>query len=175
VDRIATIRRTVWQLRGSSEAHFVGVDAMRLIVLPLAGRFELCARLGLVFVPPGFDGGKIVHAVLAGSPSTLAGIEPRDIIVSVDGQPWHSVRHLTFSDRRPSDITTKTFVARYFTFAKIVVRVLPQPFRPLDEIAKEAAHVVAARQAPDTTPYRNPRFDDIRELLAPISRRSRRR
>jgi hypothetical protein len=152
---------------------------VRLILQPIAGGFELCARLGLVFVPSstrlqGFDGGKIVHAVLDGSPSARAGIEPRDIIMSVDGKPWDSVRHLTFSDRRPSEITARTFVARYFTFAKIAVRVPPEPYRPLDDIAGEAATAVAARPAPDRTPYRNPRYDDIRELLA-LYRRGRRR
>jgi S1-C subfamily serine protease len=85
----------------------VGVDAVRLIVQPIAGGFELCARLGLVFLASstrlqGFDGGKIVHAVLDGSPGARAGIEPRDIIVSVDGRPWDSVRHIVFSDRRAS-------------------------------------------------------------------------
>jgi hypothetical protein len=60
----------------------VGVDAVRLIVQPIAGGFELCARLGLVFLASstrlqGFDGGKIVHAVLDGSPGARAGIEPR--------------------------------------------------------------------------------------------------
>ena len=107
---------------------------MRLIVQSIAGGFELCARLGLIFVPSqnlagrtlagqsapqGFDGDRIVHAVLDGSPSARAGVEPRDIIISVDGKSWDSVRYLTFSDRRPSEITAVTFVARYLTFAKI--------------------------------------------------------
>jgi membrane-associated protease RseP (regulator of RpoE activity) len=110
-------------------------------VQPIAGGFDLCARLGLIFVPgilagktlgqsapvQGFDGGKIIHAVLRDSPSARAGIEPRDIIISVDGKPWDSVRYLTFSDRCASEITAATFVARYFTFAKIVVRVPPEP------------------------------------------------
>src|SRR6266849_205555 len=135
---------------------------MRLIVLPLAGGFELCARLGLIFVsapPQGFfDGGKIIHAVLDGSPCARAGIEPRDIIMSVDGRPWDSIRHLTFSDRRPSEINAETFVASYFAFAKVALRVPPEPFRPLDDIATEAAYIIAARPVPDTAPYRNPRF-----------------
>jgi membrane-associated protease RseP (regulator of RpoE activity) len=158
----------------------MGVDAVRLIVQPIVGGFELCARLGLVFVAPSVrlvssDSDKIVHAVLDGSPGARAGIEPRDIIVSVDGQPWASVRDMVFSDRRPSEITARTFVARYFTFAKIAVRVPPEPYRPLDNIAREAAAVIAARPVPDRTPYRNPRYDDIRELLAPPHRRRRRR
>jgi membrane-associated protease RseP (regulator of RpoE activity) len=159
----------------------VGVDAVRLIVQPIAGGFELCARLGLVFVPPSmrvacFDGGKIVHAVLDGSPGARAGIEHRDIIVSVDGQPWDSVRHIAFSDRRQSEIIARTFVARYFAFAKIAVRVPSEPYRQLDDIAREAAGVIAARPAPDTAPYRNQRFDDddIRGLLASLRRRLRR-
>jgi hypothetical protein len=155
---------------------------VRLIVQPIVGGFELCARLGLVFVPPSmrlacFDGGNIVHivhAVLDGSPGDRAGIEPRDIIVSVDGQPWDSIPHMVFSDRRPSEITARTFVARYFTFALIVMRVPPEPYRLLDNIAEKAAAVIAARPVPDRTPYRNPRNDDIRELLASLHRRRRR-
>jgi membrane-associated protease RseP (regulator of RpoE activity) len=156
---------------------------MRLIVQPVAGGFELCARLGLVLVPPQLrcplEGARIVHAVLDRSPGARAGIEARDIIVSVDGQPWDSVRRLTFSDRRPSEITAQTFVARYFTFAKIPLRVPPEPYRSLDDIAAEVAAVIAARPTPDKTPYRNPRFDfDInerRELMARLKRRRRRR
>jgi hypothetical protein len=152
---------------------------MRLIVQPIAGGFELCARLGLIFVSAQqlgfFAVGKIIHAVLDGSPSGRAGIEPRDIIMSVDGKPWDGVRSLTFSDRRPSEITAETFVARYFTFTKIAMRVPPEPYRPLDDIAREAGSVIAARPTPDRTPYRNPRCDDIRELLALLSRRRRRR
>jgi hypothetical protein len=158
----------------------MGAGAMRLIVQPIAGGFELCARLGLIFVPSsmrlqGFDGGKIVHAVLDGSPRARAGIESRDIIVSVDGKPWDAIRGLTFSDRRSSEITAETFVARYFTITKIVMRVPPEPYRPLDDIAREAVSVIAARPTPDRAPYRNPRFDDMRELLASLSRRRRRR
>jgi len=154
---------------------------MRLILQPTAGGFELCARLGLILVPPqlrglaGFGGGKIVHAVLDDSPSARAGIEPRDIVMSIDGRPWDAVRCLTFSDRRPSEITAETFVARYFTVAKVLMRVPPEPYRPLDDITTEAADIIAARPAPDTTPYRNPRFDDIRALLASLPRRRRRR
>jgi membrane-associated protease RseP (regulator of RpoE activity) len=157
---------------------------MRLIMQPMAGGFELCARLGLVFVPPsrrlhGFDGSKIVHAVLDDSPGARAGIEHRDIIVSVDGRPWDAVRDIVFSDRRPSEITAQTFVARYFAFAKVAVRVPPEPYRQLDDIAAEAAAVIAARPAPDTAPYRNPRFDldpdIVREWSARLSPRRRRR
>jgi membrane-associated protease RseP (regulator of RpoE activity) len=161
---------------------------MRLIVQPIAGGFELCARLGLVLAPSKnltgqtfaggptplegfFGGGRIVHAVLDGSPGARAGIEPRDIILTVDGTPWDSVRRLTFSDRRPSEITFKTFVARYFAFAKIAVRVPPEPYRLLDDIAVEAEAIIAARPTPDRTPYRNPRFDDMRELVARFSSR----
>src|SRR5712671_944361 len=128
---------------------------MRLIVQPLAGGFELCARLGLIFVSAplqGFGGGKIIHAVLGGSPGARAGTEPRDIIMALNGKPWDAVRSLTFSDRRPSEIVAETFVARYFTFAKVAVRVPPEPYRPLDDIAREAAGVIAARPAPDTSP-----------------------
>ncbi len=151
---------------------------MRLIVQPIAGDFHLCARLGLIFVPPSarfalFDGCKVVHAVLDDSPSARAGIEHRDVIMSVDGQRLEAILHMVFSDRRPTEITVQTFVARYFTVANIAVRVPPEPYRSLDDIAREAADIVAARPEPDRTPYLNPRFDGIRALLAP--RRGRRR
>jgi len=95
--------------------------------------------------------------------------------MSVDGRPWDSIRHLTFSDRRPSEINAETFVASYFAFAKVALRVPPEPFRPLDDIATEAAYIIAARPVPDTAPYRNPRFDDMRGLVTSLSRRGRRR
>jgi hypothetical protein len=148
---------------------------MRLIVQPMAGGFELCARLGLVLVPGRSVGGKVVHAVLDGSPSARARIEPRDIIHAVHGAPWDRIRHLTFSDRRPTEITLKTFVACYFAITSITVRVPPEPYRPLDDIVAEAEAIIAARPTPDTTPYRNPQYDDMRELLARFSRRGRRR
>ena len=159
----------------------MGTGAMRLIVQLVVGGFELCARLGLVLVSAHVFGlnSKAVHAVLDDSPSARAGIVPRDIIIAIDNAPWDSVRRLTFSDRRPSEVTLKTFVARYFTFTNITVRVPPEPYRPLDDIAAEAANVIAARPAPDRTPYRNPRWDewdDMRELVARLSsRRGRRR
>jgi len=153
---------------------------MRLIVQSIAGGFELCARLGLLLVPgekfgSAGRGGKIVHAVLNDSPCARAGIEARDIIFAIDGKSWDSVRHMSFSDRRPTEITAQTFVARYFTLAKITVRVPPEPDRPIGDITAEGAAVVTARPKPDTTPYRNPCFDDMRELLARFSRRGRRR
>jgi membrane-associated protease RseP (regulator of RpoE activity) len=157
----------------------MGAGAVRLIVQPLTDRFELCARLGLVLTSwvrqGGFDGCKIVHAVLDGSPSAHAGIEPRDVIVSFNGVPWDSVRHLAFSDKRHSEITAVIFVARYFTVATILLRVPPEPYRSLDRIATEAADVIAAQPTPDTTPYRNPRLDEQREFLATLSRGLRRR
>jgi hypothetical protein len=160
-------------------AHFMGAGTMRLIVQPFAGRFELCARLGLLLIPAerlnsAGRGGKIVHAALDGSPGARAGIETRDIIFLIDGMPWDSVRQLTFSDRRPTEITAETFVARYFTLAKITVRVPPEPYRHIEEITAEAANIITARPTLDKTPYRNPRFDDMRELLARFSRRGRR-
>jgi hypothetical protein len=147
---------------------------VRLIVQPVFGGFELCARLGLLLVP-GRDEGKIVHAVLEDSPSARAGIEPRDIIVSLDRTPWEALRHLTFSDRHPSDVVAEIFVARYFTLGKITVRVSPEPYRRLEDIDAQTAKIIAVRPAPDTTPYRNPRPDfeeRIRELtgwIRPLS------
>jgi hypothetical protein len=146
---------------------------MRLIVQPIAGEFELCARLGLILVP--VESGRIVHAVLDGSPCAQAGIEVRDIVFAVDKVPWNSVRSLTFSDRRPSEIYLKTFVARYFATTNIQVRVPPEPYRPIEEIVAEAANIIAARPESDRTPYVNPRFDWVGEFWAPRLRRSRRR
>jgi hypothetical protein len=148
---------------------------MRLIVQPFGSGFELCARLGLVFVAGERLDGRIVHAVLGRSPSAQAGIEARDIIFAVGKTPWETVRRLTFSDRRPSEITLRVFVARYFAVTGVTVRVPPQPYQPLDDIAAEAAAIIAARPMPDTRPYQNPRFDEVRELLARFSRRRRRR
>jgi hypothetical protein len=153
---------------------FVGAGAVRLIVQPFAGGFELCARLGLVLVPAQDLGGKIVHAVLGDSPSARASIEPLDIVITVDKAPWDSVRRLTFSDRRPSELSLKVFVARYFAITNIMVRVPPEPYRPIEEILIEARQVVAMRPMPSKFHYTNPRSDEWRELLSRFRRRRRR-
>jgi C-terminal processing protease CtpA/Prc len=59
----------------------------------MVGQFEATAPLS------GLDDGMVVHAVRDGSPSTLAGILPRDIIFAINGKFWRNVRLLTFSDR----------------------------------------------------------------------------
>jgi hypothetical protein len=155
---------------------------LRLIVQPIGKNFELCARLGLLMVTlevrgfPRFQGPRIVHAVLQDSPCARAGIAQRDIIGSINGRPWEEVRYLNFSDRRASEVTLETFVARYFKIMKIAVRVPPEPYRPLGEIADEATRAIAARPAPDTTPYvRPPRFDaeEMREIMARLKRMAR--
>jgi hypothetical protein len=151
-------------------------------VQPIGHCFELCARLGLLVVTlevrgfPSFQGPRIVHGVLQDSPCARAGIAERDIIGYINDTPWDLVRQLNFSDRRASEITLETFVARYFKIAKIAVRVPPEPYRPLDEVADEAAKAIAARPAPDTTPYvRPPRFDaeEMREIMARLKRMAR--
>jgi predicted metalloprotease with PDZ domain len=154
----------------------VEATGVKLIVQPIARDFELCARLGLVLVGGEKFGGRVVHAVLDGSPCARAGIVARDIVLAIDKTRWEAVRLLTFSDRRPSEIALQTFVARYFARQSITVRVPPEPYRPLQEIAQEAANVIAARPTPDTAPYRNPRFDDplIRLMMARIAGRRRR-
>jgi hypothetical protein len=163
----------------------VGAGALRLIVQPIVEPFELCARLGLVLVARGrgyYEGLKdagIVHAVLHRSPCWTVGIGQRDIIISINNRPWQSVRYLTFSDRRRSEITIQYFSARYFVIAKIPVRLSPEPYRQLEEIVEEATAVIAASPIPDATPYQRPR-DERRELmlealLARYKRRSRRR
>jgi C-terminal processing protease CtpA/Prc len=155
---------------------------LRLIVQPIGAGFELCARLGLLMVTlevrgfPRFRGPRIVHAVLEDSPCARVGIAQRDIIGSINGRPWEQVRYLNFGDRRPSEVTLETFVARYFKITKIAVRVPPEPYRPLDEVADEAAKTIAARPTPDTTPYiRPPRFDaeEMREIKARLKRMAR--
>src|SRR5258708_6915745 len=152
---------------------------MRLIVQPLAGGFELCARLGLLLIPgeklgSAGLGGRIVHAVLVDSPSARAGIEARDIVFSVDKARWDSIRHLTFSERRPSELNLSVFVARYFTIANIIVRVSPEHYRPIEDIAAEAMHVVATQPMPLNLHYETPRAAKRRELFSMPRRRRRR-
>ena len=152
---------------------------MRLIVEPMARGFELCVRLGLILAPAtnltrvihfgmagqheattplrGLEDGKLVHAVLDGSPSVRAGVQPRDIIFAINGKPWPEVRGLTFSDHQPSEIAAITFVGWQFAVREVVIRVPPQTYRPLAEIQQQAADVVAGRPTLDLTPYRNPR------------------
>jgi hypothetical protein len=133
---------------------------MRMILQPLTGKFDLCARLGLILVNSHDTlPGKIVHAALVGSPSTRAGIEPRDIVFAIDKIPWGSVRHATFSDRRSSELNLSVFVARYFTIANIMVRVPPEPYRPLEEIVSDALRAIVARPTADVIRYVNPRFE----------------
>jgi predicted metalloprotease with PDZ domain len=172
---------------------------MRLILQPIAGGFELCARLGLVLAPatnltrvfrfgmasqfeataPLHDqeDGKLVHAVLDGSPSTRAGIQSRDIIFAINGTSWSKVRFLTFSDHHPSEITAVTFVGWQFAAMNVLIRVPPHPYRALADIQNEAADIVAARPTLDATPYRNPRNDPdpgmVRLLESLMSRRGR--
>src|SRR5215470_11976031 len=152
---------------------------MRLIVQPLAGGFELCARLGLLLMPGEkfgsvWRGGKIIHAVLVDSPGARAGLEARDIVFSVDKAHWDSVRHLTFSDRRPSTLSLSVFVARYFVIANITVRVPPDHYRPIEDIVAEAMQVVATQPMPSRLHYVNPRFAETHELLSMLRRRRRR-
>jgi hypothetical protein len=127
---------------------------VRIIHQPLAGGLELCSRLGLILMPtPELEG--LIHTVLADSPSARAGLKPRDIILAVDKTPWRSVRHLTFSDRRSSELKLRVFVVRYFTIAAITVRVSPEPYRPIEEIIAEATDAVA-KQPPSTIACTNP-------------------
>jgi hypothetical protein len=173
----------------------MGAGAVRLIVQPLTDRFELCARLGLV-VTPGKHAelmtasgrfasirisdlfselnAKVIHAVLRNSPSARAGLEPHDIVITLNGAPWDAVRFLTLSDRQSSEIVLKTFVGRYCKFASIRVRVLPEPYRPIADIIAEATDIVAASPMPLPLRYVHPRLDDLRETLAMLRGRRRR-
>jgi hypothetical protein len=151
---------------------------VRIIIQPLADGFELCARLGLVFLSDLSFGGKVIHSVLGASPSARAGIEPRDIVFAVHKAQWDSVRYLTFSDRRPSELSLKVFVARYFTVAYITVRVPPEPYRPMEEILAEAIRAVAgqsARLCLRSIRYVNPRHEWFAALTAARRRTQRRR
>jgi hypothetical protein len=175
---------------------------VRLILQPIAGDFELCARLGLVLAPAtnltrvirfgiahqfestaplrGLEGGKVVHAVLDSSPSARAGIQSRDIIFGINGAPWPKIRLLTFSDHHPSEIIVTTFVGWQFAAMDVSIRVPPHPYRPLADIQNEAAAIVAARSTLDATPYRHPRDDPdprmvrLLESLRPQRRRRHR-
>ena len=159
--------------------HFTGAGAMRLIVQPVACGFELCARLGLLLIPgerlgSAGLGGRIVHAVLVDSPSVRAGLEPRDIVITVNETQLDAVRFLTFSDRRPSELNLKVFLARYFTIASVMVRVPPEHYRPIEDIVAEAMQVVATQPMPLQLHYVNPRVAEMRELLSMLRRRRRR-
>jgi hypothetical protein len=75
---------------GRGAAHFMGAGTMRLIVQPTAGRFELCARLGLLLIPAerlnsAGHGGKIVHAALDAA-------EAANVIAERHAR-WHRLRH----------------------------------------------------------------------------------
>jgi hypothetical protein len=166
---------------------------VRLIARPLTGGFELCARLGLVVAPPsnlvakGWDGdlaaprvfqhARVIHAVLSGSPCGRAGIEPTDIVLEIERQPWDSIRFLTFSERRPSEIQLKVFIARYFSVVTIAVRAEPEPYQPIDSIVAEAISAIAAKPDPVAVNYKNPRYDETIALLGQrgLLRRGRRR
>jgi len=165
---------------------------VRIILQPMPGGFELCSRLGLVLAPAtnltriirfgvGFqfeatepfrcvEDGKFVHAVLDGSPCSRVGIQSRDVIFAINGTSWPKVRLLAFSDHHPSEITAKTLVSYQFAVMDVSIRVPPHPYRPLAEIQKEAADIIAARPTVDATPYRDPREDPDPEMVCLLER-----
>jgi hypothetical protein len=53
-------------------------------------------------------------------------------------------------------------VARYFTIANVTVRVPPEHYRPIEDIAAEAMHVVATQPMPLKLHYVNPRVAESR-------------
>jgi len=53
-------------------------------------------------------------------------------------------------------------VARYFTIANVTVRVPPEHYRPIEDIAAEAMHVVAMQPMPSRLHYVNPRVAESR-------------
>jgi hypothetical protein len=114
--------------------------------------------------------------VLGGSPSARSGIEPSDIVFDINKAHWDTIRYLTFSDRRPSELSLKVFVARYFTIADIAVRVPPEPYRPIEEIVAEAVRAVVGQSATlclSSVRYVNPRFEWLAARIARRRRRSR--
>ncbi len=147
---------------------------MRLIAQPLTNGVELCARLGLVLVSEPIFGGNVIHAVLAGSPSERAGLEPGDIVFTVNKVQWELIRYLIFSDRRPSELNFKLFLARYFKTANITVCVPPDLYRPIEDIVTEAMRAAAAQPPPHVFTYVNPRSFSIRWRDAHRLRRPRR-
>jgi hypothetical protein len=124
----------------------------------LSPGIELCARLGLVLLPSPQMGGKIIHAVLVDSPAARARLRSLDIVFAVNGTPLKSIRFATFSDHRRSRLVLKIFVAELFELAEVVVRIEPEPYRPLEDILAEAQAVVRDRPIPLEVSYRNPRF-----------------
>jgi hypothetical protein len=129
---------------------------MRIIIQPLAPGLELCARLGLVLLPFSNVGGKIVHAMLAGSPCR-AKLRPKDIVIAINGTPVDRIRFLVFSDRRPSLLTMKIFEADLFAVRDIRFRLGPDHYRSLDDILQEARGLAEDRPPPSVVEYVNPR------------------
>jgi hypothetical protein len=129
---------------------------MRIIIQPLSPGLEVCARLGLVLLPFTSVGGKITHAVLAGSPCRSK-LRPKDIVIAVNGTPIDRIRFLNFSDRRSSALTMKIFEADLFAVRDIRFRIGPEHYRPLDDILEEARRVAAERPPPSAVEYVNHR------------------
>jgi hypothetical protein len=59
-----------------------------------------------------------------------------------------SVRHLTFSDRRPSELNLLVFIAGRLMLDDVRVRVPPEPYRPIEKIVAEAMRAAAALSEP---------------------------
>jgi predicted metalloprotease with PDZ domain len=139
---------------------------MRIIIQQIADGVELCARLGLLLAPEpkrlaprigpvGFPrklrlptsvpfDGQAIRAVLPGSPCERAGLVPSDVVVTINNVRLDSVRHLTFTDRRPSELNLLVFIAGRFTLEDVRVRVPPEPYRPIENIVAEAMRAAAA-------------------------------
>jgi predicted metalloprotease with PDZ domain len=126
---------------------------MRIIVQQVADGIELCPRLGLLLAPeerrPSNPlGGRTILAVLRGSPCDQAGLVAGDLVVTINKVRLDSVRYLTFSDRRPSELNLLVFVASRSMLDDVKVRVPPEPYRPIEDILAEAALSAAALRAP---------------------------
>jgi predicted metalloprotease with PDZ domain len=129
------------------------MTAMRIIIQPLSDGVELCPRLGLILgleprrLSNPFDG-RTIRAVLPGSPSDQAGLVAGDLVVTINNVRLDSVRHLTFSDRRPSKLNLLVFIASRLMLDDVKVSVPPEPYRPIEDIVAEALLSAAALSAP---------------------------
>jgi hypothetical protein len=126
---------------------------MRIIVQQVADGIELCPRLGLLLaseprrLSTPFDG-RNIRAVLPGSPCARAGLVAGDLVVTINNVRLDSVRHLTFSDRRPSKIDLLVFIASRSVLDDVKVSVPPEPYRSIEVIVAEALLSVAALSSP---------------------------
>src|SRR5262245_48856904 len=101
--------------------------------------------------------GRTVRHVLAKSPASAADLRQYDVIQSVSGQRWGAAHLVALSDRETSELTLDVFMPRYFKSAKVIVRIAPEPFAPLDDVIAAAALYVAQHPSLPSAQFNNPR------------------